>query len=29
VRLARRITATRGDVTVRWIVDSYEAIPSS
>ncbi|HZZ94033.1 MAG TPA: outer membrane lipoprotein LolB [Usitatibacter sp.] len=29
VRLARRITATRGDVTVRWIVDSYDALPAS
>jgi hypothetical protein len=27
VKLARRVTATRGDVTVRWIVDSYEALP--
>ena len=26
VRLARRIVATRGKVTVRWIVDSYEAL---
>jgi outer membrane biogenesis lipoprotein LolB len=26
VKLARRIVATRGDVTVRWIVDSYEAL---
>ena len=29
VRLARRVTATRGEVTVRWIVDSYEALPPS
>jgi outer membrane biogenesis lipoprotein LolB len=29
VKLARRVTATRGDVTVRWIVDSYEALPST
>ena len=27
VKLAKRVTATRGDVTVRWIVDSYEALP--
>jgi outer membrane lipoprotein LolB len=27
VRLARRVVATRGDVTVRWMVDSYEALP--
>jgi outer membrane biogenesis lipoprotein LolB len=26
VKLARRIVATRGDVTVRWVVDSYEAL---
>jgi outer membrane biogenesis lipoprotein LolB len=29
VRIARRITASRGDVSVRWVVDSYEALPSS
>jgi outer membrane biogenesis lipoprotein LolB len=29
VKLAKRVTATRGDVTVRWIVDSYEALPPS
>lgn len=29
VRIARRITATRGDVSVRWVVDSYEALPST
>ena len=29
VRIARRITAIRGDVSVRWVVDSYEALPSS
>ena len=29
VRLARRVTATRGEVTVRWIVDTYEALPAS
>jgi outer membrane biogenesis lipoprotein LolB len=29
VRIARRITATRADVSVRWVVDSYEALPSS
>lgn len=29
VRIARRISASRGDVSVRWIVDSYEALPSS
>ena len=28
VRLARRVTATRGEITVRWIVDSYEALPA-
>lgn len=28
VKLARRVTATRGDTTVRWIVDSYEALPA-
>src|SRR4051794_18749043 len=28
VRLARRLTATRGEVTVRWIVDTYEALPA-
>ena len=26
VKLARRIVATRGDVTVRWVGDSYEAL---
>jgi len=29
VRIARRITASRGEVSVRWVVDSYEALPSS
>ena len=28
VRLARRVSATRGEVSVRWIVDTYEALPA-